>query len=269
MVTQQCAGTTAKKDRCKRRVANGVYCAAHRAQHSAAPVQSDGFIYMYTYERLYDALMGKGGAASLDWLKADRSVLEKKPVALQRWQLDGDILVKIGMTNNPVAARLVQWRQRCTHPLVALTPARVRELQRVHARRKRGVLERLQERMRDLSLHRPHGADAQEPPLLTFAHDGFRCRGDALAAVEQSIHQALWRRYERAYVLCSGCTRSAAPTRHREWFKVPVRDLGYVLYTIDDLCLGGRAANRPDADTTKNSTRRAPLAPARPSTQSP
>lgn len=180
---------------------------------------------------MYDAIC-EGQRRELPWLLIDDSILGPKTAVSRRtWDSHDHILCKIGMTTKShVSARLVEWENTCKHPVVNLTPERVQELQRTDT----DTLSRLLSR---LSI-----SHKQKKPLnlSTYREGGFwvtATGSHSLPAVENAIHRHLWARLGQGLIYCHGCDPNGLK-RHKEWFKVPIAQLPWLLHTVDAFCRG-------------------------------
>lgn len=208
--------------------------------------KTPGFIYIYTYKQMYESLVTKR-VDHLKWLHMDYSILRnEKTLPLSKWSAPGQILCKVGMTRKPtVLARLLEWQNSCKHPIVAVEPSMVEELCKLKLQSSPTEDKTLSMLFRKLSLkgkkeiHRP-SAEHQLKGLKCFRNGGFYVvDGSKLEDVEVNIHKLLWRRYGQGFIYCHGCkNEKGQPTRHKEWFLVPVSQLPDVFKAIDALCVG-------------------------------
>lgn len=170
--------------------------------------------------------------SKLPWLLIDDSVLSPTTTARRPWDSRSHILCKVGMTTkSKVSTRLLEWENSCKHPVLNLTPDRVATL--CSSRAGTG-LSRL---LAKLSLGARRAAPSAAS-LETYQDGGFRVGSAQLAATEQAIHRHLWQRYGQGLIYCHGCDPTGKK-RHREWFRVPVHDLPWLLSTLDRFCQMG------------------------------
>lgn len=147
-----------------------------------------GYIYIYTLESILESESG-------NWLKTRNlpdAKDKKKWVAFDSRKY---LLVKVGMTTQTVAKRLLQWENQCSHKLVCLNPD-----YRVNTERS------LVERMKLLALK----PTAQVRQYTTFQQDsnGFFVPQNVMQA-EREIHSILRQKYGRGDVQCTGCVDRA------------------------------------------------------------
>lgn len=236
---QQCSvlGITKKGIRCKLQVTNGQYCHHHTWQDQNVPIVRDthkpGFIYVYTYRHMYDSLLARN-VADLNWLYVDDSILHSNGKR-HHWSSNDSILCKIGMTTRScVSTRLLEWQNSCKHPIVNLTPERVHSL--CNQRKKSEKLTNMFSRLTLSQSKDPN--QSFMPQLRTYRNGGFFADGEGmqtLAAIENRIHKRLWQRYGQGLIYCYGCDPEGN-TRHKEWFRVPKKELPTIFRYIDSLC---------------------------------
>ncbi|CCD23344.1 uncharacterized protein NDAI_0B03090 [Naumovozyma dairenensis CBS 421] len=169
------------------------------------------------------------------------------------WNSPDTILVKIGMTTKKnVALRLQEWEKTCQHPVINLSPERVRNLlsgREEFMNNDKSDVKTLTKWMKKLSLHKKdskkvkisaEGPIKRQPEILqTYKYGGFFHDGTghtSLQEIENSIHRLLWKQYGKGLVYCYGCDPTGQ-RRHTEWFNIPIQKLPYVLHTIDSFCL--------------------------------
>lgn len=158
------------------------------------------------------------------------------------------LLVKVGMTTQTVAKRILQWESKCHHKLVCLHPEYPMPLGKTS----------LLERFKKLSISSLRSS-VQFRQYTTFQDNvkGFFVPRDVMKA-EKEIHEALKMRFGRGDVYCTGCVEKAKSTHkesnllsllkkkdfvqsdynvHVEWFPIPKKKLNEVFKTIDLICL--------------------------------
>lgn len=238
-------GITQKSTQCKLQVSDGQkYCHHHQWQNPNTPVPKPkakakpGFIYIYTYKHLYDSLLS-GKLRELDWLYVDESILAPNKVPRQRWVDNLQILCKIGMTTRSSAgARILEWQNTCKHPVLNLTPGRINALCN-HQHPVSG----LSKMFKKLSIKSKQPGEAQGPhnlKLRTYQNGGFYVDGKGsrtLQEIENAIHKLLWRKYGQGLVYCYGCDPTGHK-RHKEWFRVTIKELPWLIQTLDGFCAG-------------------------------
>lgn len=240
-------GITTKGLPCRIQVGNDQrYCHHHQWQNPNTPtintpdknprsVNKPGYIYIYTYRHLYDSLID-GKSNPLEWLFIDDSVLTPTSVKKRQWDSKTHILCKIGMTTkSSVTTRLLEWQNTCKHPVVNLTPDKVYSLCY-----KESAKSKLSQMFRKLSINANKENNPESINLHTYRDGGFWVNGkgsQTLPVIENAIHKHLWRKLGQGLVYCHGCDPSGK-RRHREWFKVAVKELPWLLQTVDSFCLG-------------------------------
>ncbi|ODV77707.1 DUF1766-domain-containing protein, partial [Suhomyces tanzawaensis NRRL Y-17324] len=229
----QCLGITTKGVRCKLRVDDG-YCRYHQSQKGPVPTarpstpavpaapSKPGYIYMYTFARLYNG--------DKLWLKAKNLPGTKKK---DQWlpfnaKHSEYTLIKIGMTTQTVEKRFKQWQDKCHHEIVDMLPASAPMAS--HSK-----MSRLVSKFSRLSIKPERLAHAYR----TFRPDekGFYCRNN-LAVVESEIHRQLRNIYGYGDILCQGCNEASSGYKmHIEWFLIPKTHIPGVYRAIDSICL--------------------------------
>lgn len=216
-----------------------------------AAVKKAGFIYIYTYQAMYDAYAATN-VKRMDWLYLDESIVSEKKNNLEQWHDDANILCKIGMTTNTVSRRLSEWQNTCKHPVINLTPERINTLLSYRRQQQEMAhklsIKNLSNIFKKMSLSSKNkqatvtglsSEDNRVPKYHTYRDGGFYNNDKGrynLRTIENSIHRELWNQYGRALTYCYGCDETGYK-RHLEWFRIPVRDLPDVLRKIDSMCL--------------------------------
>lgn len=235
---QDVLGVTKKKLQCKLQASNDAkYCHYHAWQSSNAPIpkqviKKPGFIYIYTYEHMYNSFIEKN-PSKRDFIRIDNSIISPSDNKNVKWDDDTLILCKIGMTTkSEVNARLLEWRKTCKHPITNLTPDKVHSLMK-----KKKSLTRM---FQKLSLKSKKDIDDDSSPqFYSYNKGGFYSNGKGprtLLEIENTIHKLLWNTYGQGLVYCYGCDPKNGEKRHREWFCVPKNDLLKIMKYIDNLC---------------------------------
>lgn len=236
-------GITKKGIRCKIQVPDEQkYCHYHQWQDTCCPIVMDkkvkkpGFIYIYTYELMYNSLLC-GKLEELDWLFVDDSILSPDKLARRKWIDDCQILCKIGMTTKPsVSTRLLQWQNTCKHTVVNLTPDKVELL--CNRRDSEKSFSKMFQKLSIKSTKKTKNSIAER--LLTYRDGGFYVdhRGKRpIEEIENAIHKLLWKKYGQGLIYCYGCDPSGKK-RHKEWFRITIKELPWLLQTIDAICHG-------------------------------
>lgn len=215
-----------------------VFPARPRSPQKPRDYSKPGYIYLYTLASLLDS------KSKNDWLKTRNLLLKSKHK--DQWVTFNSkkllvLLVKVGMTTQTVAKRILQWEAKCHHKLVCLHPD--------HPSTPRKPLSFLQ-RFANLKV---------DDQYATFQDNvkGFFVPRDVLRA-EKEIHGALKERYGRGDVYCTGCVEKAKHEHkessildlfrkkevlqsdynvHVEWFPIPKKNLHDVYKIIDSICL--------------------------------
>lgn len=238
-----------------------------------ASTKKDGYIYIYTYKLLYDAIIGDHKTYTvnnknnkLNWLQVDNSIISNGNVTeLSPYNRnEGYILCKIGMTTkNDVYLRLKEWESHCHHPVINLTPERVsfllQQYSANHARSNKRIpetasLSKLFQKLsikekRDNKNHHDQISKISINNLSTYRNGGFYVSKNSklsLVEIESFLHRFFWKKYGRGIIHCSGCSNTGNDdknsynyantntNRHLEWFNVPIKQLPDLLYTIDN-----------------------------------
>lgn len=170
--------------------------------------------------------------ADVDWLYLDDSILSSRG-RRRHWSSNDQILCKIGMTTrSSVTTRLLEWQNTCKHPVVNLTPERVHLLR--DSNRDSKTLSRLLGKL-SLKGSKPQQSGSK---LQTYQNGGFYADGKGprtLPTIENVIHKQLWKRYGQGLIWCYGCDPEGH-TKHREWFRIPIKELPLLLTYIDGIC---------------------------------
>lgn len=246
----QCSGITIKGERCRIRVPNGNFCHYHVRQSTSAPTpkvtssprkyqlpqipDKPGYIYVYTMSSLLKRNRGRSLFKTRSLKGQGDKWVDYDPQTLKV------ILVKVGMTTQTVAKRILQWEAQCNHKLVTLYPNTTS-----HPKLS------LAERLKRLSLH---SRVASSYPTFIDEEMGFFVPKE-LAKAEGEIHQLLELRYGRRPIYCSGCVKKEEAKSnildifkrkeflasnynvHREWFPIPKYDIAEVYKIIDTVCV--------------------------------
>ena len=182
---------------------------------------------------MYHSLITRS-IADIDWLYLDESLLSTRGKR-RHWSSNNQILCKIGMTTrSSVDTRLLEWQNTCKHPVINLTPERIHLLYE-SGRNSRTLTKILSKLSLNGSKVRP-----SNPKLQTYNNGGFYTNGKGpktLAMIENTIHRQLWQRYGQGLIWCYGCDPEGH-TRHKEWFRVPIKDLPLLARYIDRVCGG-------------------------------
>lgn len=201
-----------------------------------------GYIYVYTLAQLLNK-NNKG-----DWLKT-RNLLSD-PKNKDKWinfnarELNM-LLVKVGMTTQTVAKRILQWEAKCNHKIECLYPNAPKDPS------KPSLLKRL-ERLSLKNWSSPTAYQSFQPNA-----QGFFVPRDVMRA-EKDIHDLLKLKFGRGDVYCTGCVAKAQEEEkglsflslfkkkefvesdynvHVEWFPIPKKQMSEVYRIIDSVCL--------------------------------
>lgn len=217
----QCHGITVKGVRCKMSTADG-YCKYHRAQanpsNSPIPSNHAGHIYIYTLKKFFDK-------QHTEWFKT-RNLPNTRKKHKDEWssyeaKRSKYILIKVGMTAQPIEKRIKQWEDKCKHDIMLVNPQTDKL---IHPR---GFL----------SLFRKLSID--KTSYITLSNQGgFYCSKN-LGLAESEIHRILHRKYGKGTVYCKNCsdnTKAGGYNIHVEWFCILKSDLSFVYQTIDQIC---------------------------------
>lgn len=249
----RCLGRTRRGQQCKIMVKTSqLYC--HHHLRSAINVPSsgvavpakNGYIYVYTYQLLYDSLATDKGGARLDWLNVDNSIINNinnnhekaNKVSWDKYNKDSQfILCKIGMTTRlNVQSRLNEWESKCHHRIMNLTPQCVDVLVNVNKKKHKS----LSSLFKRLSLNKSKNNTTIQ--LQTYHNGGFYVDISksklTLQQIESALHNYLWERYGKGIIHCQGCSENLKSTkRHVEWVYVPIKQLHYIFNYIDQFIL--------------------------------
>jgi hypothetical protein len=222
---KQCRGTTKKGLRCLKPARPGLkYCRYHigndehlielvSAMTISKPVKikTSGYIYMYTLDvshnnaHVYDHDKQKYRAlhhSKSGFFKKIAESLGSPPPETHSvsGHMRRTLLVKIGYTTKDPVKRLQEWKTKCKHPVILLSPpspssSRVR-------------LD-------------PEAGDRFDQSKLGWPTVQVR-------AVESAIHTELRGLFGNGHVECEGCSG-----RHNEWFLIPAGKMRVVYDTIN------------------------------------
>ncbi|CCC68662.1 hypothetical protein NCAS_0B05780 [Naumovozyma castellii] len=183
------------------------------------------------------------------WLYQDNSIIIKEGARKKEiWKAPDTILIKIGMTRKTdVKVRFKEWMVSCHHEIIGLTPENMEMLLKEHhiGFKKKDNVNTITHLFKKLSLKKASRAHGKQKvsiriqDLYTYKNGGFFTDGNgklSLEEIENLIHRILWKKYGKGIIYCSGCNHT-----HTEWFKIPIKDLPFVIQTIDSLCLAQKA----------------------------
>lgn len=251
----QCRGLTVKGTQCRIKVGKGEFCHYHikkshpttvsRIPQTQVPISisrpkveanlKPGYIYVYTLA----SLLGR----KTDKNVRTRNMLPNKP---DQWvSFDAKkskmMLVKVGMTTQTVAKRILQWEAKCHHKLACLYPDS-----------HQWVSLSWLDRFRRMLLKDNHKQFDDE--FLTFheTERGFFVPRDVSRA-EREVHDVLKLRFGKGDVYCTGCVEKSKEANrsrllrksgfmesdynvHVEWFPVPKNRMNEVFSVIDNVC---------------------------------
>ncbi|CCF58886.1 hypothetical protein KAFR_0F02900 [Kazachstania africana CBS 2517] len=195
---------------------------------------------------MFDSLIA-GSHKKLNWIMVDNSIIDPKNVRKDKWEIDGHILCKVGMTTKKdVKLRLSEWKKQCTFDVINLTPANIDLLlDAQNTKSSSGKTDSLSTLMSKLSLNKKKNKATNKFltrkawHLYTYRSGGFYTDGRGelkLPSIENGIHELFRKKYGKCYIYCAGCGENRR-TRHCEWFKMPINDLPTIMKSIDDFCL--------------------------------
>lgn len=189
---------------------------------------------------MYHSLVTRS-VANIDWLYLDESMVSTRGKK-RHWSSNDQILCKIGMTaRSNVNTRLLEWQNTCKHPVINLTPERVHLL--CESSQNSKTLTKIFGKL-SLNNHKNRPANLK---LQTYDNGGFYTDGkgpQTLAGIENTIHRQLWKRYGQGLIWCYGCDPEGH-TRHKEWFRVPIKELPLLIRYIDNVCSGKLDSGAP------------------------
>ncbi|QEU59115.1 hypothetical protein KDRO_B03810 [Kluyveromyces lactis] len=264
----ECVGTTRKGSQCKLKAIEGEkFCRHHINQNNGTsiptktpyiPQDTPEYIYIYTYATLHEnAVVEKKNRKEITWLVTDNSKMEpSKNRALilhnnrfDPWQHNKDeILIKIGMTRrSDVSKRIDEWQKQCKRDIILITPEIVRQWIVSSTTKPKSInsMSNFIQKLRRLALNN-HSNTVKHTTVAStttvtdtdrsrnntdrcFTENGFRCKDSG--HVEREIHEWLWKEYGKGNIICGACQKT-----HREWVKVPIGRMEYIVNTVDRIC---------------------------------